>query len=415
MSTVSYRNKNATEKSTPPARQSALATWALALAQLMSWGSIYYSFSLLVVPMEQSMGWSRTATNAALSVGLLISGFAAYPIGRWIDHGLGRRVMSMGSVIAAAMLLLWAHAQWLPLLFVAWIGLGIAMAATLYDPVFAVITHQFPDSFRTRITLITLVGGFASTAFIPLTQFLVGTVGWRESLEVLAAVNLAICLPIHVVAIRSSRSDDGVKLPKASVKDVHDAATRRALRTPTFWALAVCFTAYYATFAALTFHLVPLMVERHVANAVLVTTMALIGPAQVVARALWFAFGRHLHASIVGVIVVVLFPISAAILIGAGNSAWLLWVFALCYGAGNGMMTILRGTVVQDMLWTEGYGAVSGMLSFPSNIAKGVAPIAAAGIWSVAHNYVTVEWAVLLVSVVTALAFFAAVRLSRRK
>jgi MFS family permease len=105
-------------------------TWALAVAQLVSWGSVYYSFSLLVVPMEQAMGWSRTAMNGALSVGLLVSGFAAYPIGRWIDHGLGRRVMALGSVIAAAMLLLWAEAQSLTMLFVVWIGLGVSMAAT---------------------------------------------------------------------------------------------------------------------------------------------------------------------------------------------------------------------------------------------------------------------------------------------
>ena len=411
---MSSRSENARRNSAPADSQDRLVTWALALAQLVSWGSVYYSFSLLVVPMEQTMGWSRTATNAALSVGLLVSGFAAYPIGRWIDHGLGRRVMVVGSVIAAAMLLLWADAQSLTALFVAWIGLGIAMAATFYDPVFAVVTHRYPRSFRTKITLITLVAGFASTVFIPLTQLLVGSVGWRTSLVVLAAANLIISLPIHVMAIRSSRSDWGSRPDSGKVKLTNDAATRRALRTPTFWALAVCFTAYYATFAALTFHLVPLMVERGVSNAVLVTTMALIGPAQVAARAVWFTFGRTVHVSTVGIIVVTLFPLSTVILISAGHSAALLWLFALCYGAANGMMTILRGTIVQDLMWTEGYGAVSGMLSFPSNVAKGIAPIAAASVWSSTHGYVAVEWTVFLVSILSAIAFFVAVRVSRR-
>ncbi|WP_454872464.1 MFS transporter [Paraburkholderia xenovorans] len=414
MSTVSDRTAHASSQNEPTDSQDRLTTWALALAQLVSWGSVYYSFSLLVVPMEQSMGWSRTATNAALSVGLLVSGFAAYPIGRRIDHGLGRRVMAIGSVIAAAMLLLWADAHSLTMLFVAWIGLGIAMAATFYDPVFAVVTHRYPRSFRTKITLITLVAGFASTVFIPLTQFLVGSFGWRTSLVALAAFNLAICLPIHVMAIRSSRSGAASLLDSTEVKRANDAATQRALRTPTFWALAVCFTAYYATFAALTFHLVPLMVERAVSNAVLVTTMALIGPAQVAARALWFTAGRSVHVTTVGIIVVTLFPLSAVILICAGKSTALLWLFALCYGAANGMMTILRGTIVQDLMWTEGYGAVSGMLSFPSNVAKGIAPIAAASIWSFAHHYEPVEWTVFVVSILSAIAFFVAVRFNRR-
>lgn len=410
---MSNRSESASGNPAPADSEDKLITWALALAQLVSWGSVYYSFSLLVVPMEQGMGWSRTSTNAALSVGLLVSGFAAYPIGRWIDHGLGRRVMAVGSVIAAAMLLLWAGAQSLKLLFVAWIGLGISMASTFYDPVFAVVTHRYPRSFRTKITLITLVAGFASTVFIPLTQLLVGSVGWRTSIVVLAALNLVVCLPIHVMAIRSSRTDAGSRPESRDVKLANDAATRRALRTPAFWALAVCFTAYYATFAALTFHLVPLMVERGVSNAVLVTSMALIGPAQVAARAVWFTFGRTVHVSTVGTVVVTLFPLSTVILISAGHSATLLWLFALCYGAANGMMTILRGTIVQDLMWTEGYGAVSGMLSFPSNIAKGIAPIAAAGIWNLTHGYVAVEWTVFLVSILSAIAFFVAVRASR--
>lgn len=413
MSTVSGRSAHTSSQNEPADSEDRLITWALALAQLVSWGSVYYSFSLLVVPMEHSMGWSRTSMNAALSVGLLVSGFAAYPIGRWIDHGLGRRVMAIGSIVATAMLLLWADAHSLLMLFVAWIGLGIAMAATFYDPVFAVVTHRYPRSFRTKITLITLVAGFASTVFIPLTQFLVGSLGWRTSLVALAAFNLAICLPIHVMAIRSSRSDTASLPDSSEVKRANDAATRRALRTPTFWALAFCFTAYYATFAALTFHLVPLMVERGVSNAVLVTTMALIGPAQVAARALWFTAGRSVHVTTVGIIVVTLFPLSAVILICAGKSAALLWLFALCYGAANGMMTILRGTIVQDLMWTEGYGAVSGMLSFPSNVAKGIAPIAAASIWSFAHHYEPVEWTVFVVSILSAIAFFVAVRFSR--
>jgi predicted MFS family arabinose efflux permease len=288
------------------------------------------------------------------------------------------------------------------------------MAATLYDPVFSVVTNAYPRSYKTKITLITLVAGFASTLFIPLTHVLVDSWGWRLALVALAAGNLLVCLPVHIGAIRSSRSGQTLKSNREEVRLANDAATRRALRTPTFWALAVSFTAYYATFAALTFHLVPLMTERHVSESVLLTTMALIGPAQVVARAVWFSAGRNVHIGIVGVIVVTLFPASTVILMCAGTSAVWLWLFALCYGAANGMMTILRGTIVQELMWTEGYGAVSGMLSLPSNVAKGIAPIAGAAIWTVGHGYLAVEWTVFVVSLVSAFAFFVAVRASRR-
>lgn len=390
-------------------------TWALAVAQLVSWGSIYYAFSLFVVPMEDAMGWSRTATNAALSAGLLISGLAAYPVGTWIDHGHGRRVMVCGTVLAAAMLVLWSQAHSLVTLFVVWIGLGVAMAATLYDPVFAVITRDFPGSFRTKITLITLVAGFASTVFIPLTHVLVDWLQWRGALLALAGFNLAICLPVHMCAIGRDAPGQDDPANKTALRATHAAATRRALRTPTFWALAVCFTAYYATFAALTFHLVPLMMERRVPPALILTTMAVIGPAQVLARVLWFTVGRNVRPSIVGVVITTAFPVSVVVLMCAGTSSALLILFAVVYGGANGMMTILRGTIVQDVMWTEGYGAVSGMLSMPSNIAKGIAPISAAAIWTVSGNYVPVEWTVLLVSLVSAVAFIFAIRLASAK
>jgi hypothetical protein len=79
-------------------------------------------------------------------------------------------------------------------------------------------------------------------------------------------------------------------------------------------------------------------------------------------------------------------------------------MFAVVDGGANGMMTIVRGTIVQDVMWTEGYGAVRGLLSMPSNIAKGIAPISAAAIWTVGGDYAPVEWTVLLVSLLSAVA-----------
>ena len=118
--------------------------WALALAQLVSWGSIYYGFSLFVVPMEAELGWSRAAINGALSLGLLVSGACAYPVGAWIDRHGGRAVMGAGSALGAALLAAWSRIDSLAMLYVVWLGLGAALACTLYEPVFAVLTRRFP-------------------------------------------------------------------------------------------------------------------------------------------------------------------------------------------------------------------------------------------------------------------------------
>src|SRR5262249_37796615 len=156
--------------------------WSLALAQLVSWGSIYYSFSLFVGDMEAELGWGRPALNGALSLGLMASGLAAYPVGAWIDRHGGRAVMTAGSLLGAALLLAWSQIHSLVGFYLLWLGLGLALSATLYDPVFAVVTRRFPHSYRTRITALTLIGGFASTVFIPLTKLFIDTLGWRHAL-----------------------------------------------------------------------------------------------------------------------------------------------------------------------------------------------------------------------------------------
>ena len=180
--------------------------WALASAQLVSWGILYYGFSLFVVPMESELGWSRTALNGALSLGLLAAGLFTYPVGAWIDRHGGRWVMTLGSALGVAMLAAWSQVTDIVVFHLLWIGIGIAMAATLYEPAFVVLTRLFFQSFRTKITLVTLVGGLASTVFIPLTQVLIDALGWRDALLVLALIVAVVCLPVHGLLLRDAQA-----------------------------------------------------------------------------------------------------------------------------------------------------------------------------------------------------------------
>lgn len=391
--------------------------WALAAAQLISWGAIYYSFSLFVAPMEAEFGWSRTTINGALSLGLLVSGFAAYPVGTWIDRYGGRTVMTLGSALGAALLAVWSTIESPPALYVIWAGLGLAMAATLYEPVFAVLTRSFPRSYRTRITALTLVGGFASTVFIPLTQIAIAWLGWRDALLALALCVLAACVPVHAFLLRDGVGQGGSGTPSSQeTRRIAADAFRRALRHPSFWGLAVCFTAYYATFSAMTFHIIPLLTERGVPLATVVGAIATVGPAQVVGRIVLLALGPRLRTAAVGRLVVLMLPAAFLVLIAFPRSLGALFVFAVLYGGANGLMTIVRGTAVPDLMWFEGYGAINGALTFPSNVAKGIAPFGAALIWGAAGGYDAVLWTVFGGSLVSALGFwFAASPGLRRK
>ena len=175
--------------------------WTMAVAQVISWGTLYYAFSLFVVPMQESLGWSRPMLNGALSLGLLCTGVVAFPVGAWIDRHGGRSVMTIGSLAGGLLLLAWSQVETPWGFYVLWALIGATMAGVLYEPAFAVITAVFGPEARRGITALTLVGGFASTVFMPLTQLLIATLGWRHALLVLGALNLAVCLPLHVLFV----------------------------------------------------------------------------------------------------------------------------------------------------------------------------------------------------------------------
>lgn len=382
--------------------------WALSAAQLVSWGVLYYGFSLFVVPMEAELGWSRTALNGALSLGLLAAGVAAFPVGAWIDRHGGRSIMTGGSLLGALMLAAWSQVGSLVAFYAIWIGMGVAMAATLYEPAFVVLTRRFAQSYRTKITIMTLVGGLASTVFMPLTQVLIGAIGWRAALLTLAAVVAAACVTIHALVLREAKPVRSPAAPGAAPA-ASSGAVRRAMQSPVFWGLVVCFTAYYASFTAVSFHLVPLLTDRGVPMEIVVGAIAVIGPAQVAGRVALLTLGRRLHTATIGRLATAAFPASVLILLLVRDSTAALFAFAACLGTANGVMTILRGTAVPDLLTRDSYGAVNGALAAPSTGARAVAPFAAALIWS-AGGYDTVLWTVVACGVVAVAAFDVAAR-----
>jgi predicted MFS family arabinose efflux permease len=378
--------------------------WALSVAQLVSWGAIYYSFSLFVVPMEAELHWSRTSLNGALSLGLLTSGVCAYPVGAWIDRHGGRLLMTLGSVAGAALLLIWSRTTSETLFYAIWIGLGAVMAGALYEPVFAVLTRSFRHTYRTKITVLTLLGGLASTVFIPLTQLFIAELGWRNALVALAACLLVICLPIHAFLLRDRDGGAGAGSNDEGAA-ANATAFRRALRHPVFWGLALCLVGYNGTFSALTFHLIPMLTERGLPMRTIILALAVIGPAQVAGRIVVFALGGRLSTPIAGRIVVLVLPLSVVFLLLFPTSMVALFAFAVLYGGANGIMTIIRGTAVPDLMWREGYGAINGALGLPSTVARAVAPFAAALIWE-AGGYDAVLWSVIVGSLFAAAAFW---------
>jgi MFS family permease len=353
---------------------------ALSIAVTISYGTIFYAFALIIDPMEQELGWSKTALTAAFSLALGASALFSVPVGRLIDLGYGRAVMTGGSILAAILLGLWAlTADYLAFMAI-WFGLGVAMSAVLYEPAFAVLAGHLGLMTRRGITVMTLVAGFASTVFIPLTHLLIEAYGWRGALLVLAAMNLGLCAVLHGLSIPGAAGRIGHGHPSSSSAQASNP--RRVLTSASFWFFVVTSVLQGMISTGIPVHLIPMLVERGFSLDAAVAAFAVVGPAQVAARFMTGFGERALSLKGIGILTMGLNVLAFGLLPFIPAGSWLIIVFAAFYGASNGMMTIVRALLPPELFGREDYGVIQGMISFPVRIAMAAAPFAFGALWA---------------------------------
>lgn len=338
----------------------------LGIAQIISWGSLYYTLTVLAAPIRQELGFNDLMIFGAFTLGQLLSGVAAPWVGRQIDRAGGRNVMTLGSFTAALALVVVAIARE-PILFATgWMLAGLAMAACLYDPAFASLYQIAPDSYRRSVTGLTLFGGFASTVFWPLSHALADAWGWRATLLIFAGLHLLICMPIHRLALPLV---SGQVSTKAAPAPAGSYST-----DPRFAWLAATFAAATFVFSALSAYMIPALGTRGFSVEQAVWIGALIGPMQVLARIVEWFFAGRISAIGVGFAACVLALLGMILLNLIPGAIGFGVLFAMCYGASNGILTIARGTVPAELFGSQQQGALLGALARPSFIAKALAP-----------------------------------------
>jgi MFS family permease len=379
---------------------------ALGVMQIISWGSVFYVFALLLAPLQHEIGADKTTITGAYSIALLLSGLAVTAVGRTIDRNGGRRVMTAGSIAVAVGLAALSQVESVVALYAVWAVLGVAMAATLYEPAFAVIAHAFAGSPRRALTVVTLFGGFASTVFWPLTAWLIEWYGWRNAVLALAAINLLVCAPLHAFVLPMRA------VPARESGTVPAPAAPRLWSDPRFVGLTLAFLLHYLVISSIAAHLIALLGERGMDATAAALIGALIGPMQVVGRLVEFGASRWLTAAQAGRVAVLLLPLALGVLSAAGTSTAALALFAALYGAGNGAMTVVRAALPVELYGRAFYGAVLGAMTTPGLLARAAGPFAAAGLWSFAGGYRAVNFALIAAAVLGAAAFFLATRVA---
>jgi len=376
--------------------------WGIATTQFIGWGTLYVPFPLMVAPMEAELGWSRVLLNAAFTAGLLASGIAALPAGRWLDRHGARGMMSLGAVAAALLLAAWSLVRD-PAVFIGiWVLIGIAQAACLWNPAMAVVVALAREPTRT-ITAITFITGFTATLFLPLTEALITGLGWRGALQALAAMQLGAAALTFAMLRRAPRPE--VAAPAGS-----PVPLLRRMREPAFAGLALCFAAHAFIGTGLAAHLIPLLRERGWPEATVLLIAAAHGPAQVAARALLYAAGRRVTMRGVGAFATLLLPVAMLALAVDPASLVLTILFIGAFAVADGLLTIVRAAGTAEILGREGYGAIAGALSAVAVLPRTLAPLLLALVWEGAGGYGPVPWILAAVGAASAAGFLLAAR-----
>jgi len=352
-----------TDTSLPDRR---IVVTALGITQILAWGSTFYLLAVLAPYIARDTGWGYDWVIAGASVGLLVAGIVSPRVGRFISSHGGKPVLAAGAVLLAVGLAGLGLAPNLPVYLAAWAIVGAGMGAGLYDAAFSTLGSIYGSNARSPITFVTLFGGFASTVCWPLSAYLVEALGWRNACLVYAAIQIAVSLPIYLLALPS-----GTRAESLPGKPASSATKLQPGEHGVFAILAAVVTIGAAVLSIVGTHLLPLLQARGLDLALAVGLGTLIGPAQVGARVVEMLAGRHYHPAWTMIASTSLVAVAAVMLF---TSIPILALAIVLYGAGNGIGTVARGAVPLAVFGPERYPVLMGRLALPILIAMAVSP-----------------------------------------
>jgi MFS family permease len=338
---------------------------ALGTTQTVAWASSYYMPAILGAPIAGALHLPTSVFFGLFSGALLLSAVIGPSVGRLIDRHGGRHLLASSNLVIAAGLLILADAHSIAGLVVAWTVLGVGIGMGLYDPAFATLTRLYGRDARSAITGITLIAGFASTIGWPLTAVFLDIFGWRAACLIWAGLNMLLAAPVNWLAI--PRHGAPAAQRQATTETAATAPPRAAMPI-----LAFFFAATWFVQGAMAAHLPGLLQAAGASSTAAIAAASLVGPAQVGARIVEFGLLRSFHPISSARLASALHPIGAAFLVAFGAPGII--AFALLHGAGNGMITIAKGTLPLALFGPGEYGLRSGLLSAPARMLQAAAP-----------------------------------------
>jgi MFS family permease len=353
----------------------------LSTAQTLSWGIVYYCFSVFIQPIELEMGWTRTQVTGAFSLALLVSGLAAVPVGHWLDAHGARGLMTCGSVLGSLLLATFATIQSLEGLYAVWFGLGAVMAMVLYEPAFAVVATWFVRHRDRALTVLTLFGGLASTVMVPIATWLVQRQGWRGAALSLAALLACTTIPLHALLLRKDPAslglrpdgDDPAVVGGQEPPPAESAGFGAVLKEPRFRALTAALALASLVTVAAGVHLIPYLTGEGTSAATAALVLGLTGLMQLPGRLIFGPVRRHLGWQWMAAAVFVSQALALMVLALMPSRPGLV-LFVCLFGVSNGIVTLVRASTLAELYGRERYGRVGGIVSLFNTVGRAGGP-----------------------------------------
>lgn len=345
----------------------------LAITETVSYGVLYYSFAVLLTPIAAELHISTARASGALTISVLIAAGAAIPVGRWLDRHGGRTLMTAGSALGVVAVIAWSQVRTVGQLYAVFVLIGLAGAMSFYEAAFSVVVATVDPSRRnTALLAVTIVAGFASSIFFPLTATLTTAVGWRTALLILAAILAAIAIPGHLLAVPTARSH------RMRARVVGGSRLTEAVRDKAFWLLGLAFVLHAAAVSAVGVLLVTFLSNAGHATTLAATLAGLLGVLSVSGRLVTTALARRHGMTAVTAAVFLVQAAGAATLPHVGHHLASAAACVAAFGLGFGVATLARPAIVAERYGTVSYATIAGALSLPITLAKALGPLAAA-------------------------------------
>lgn len=393
-----------------------------AVTETLSYGILYYAFSVFITPMQAQMGWSLAQITGAFSLGLLVSGFVGLPVGVWLDKYGARFLMTTASILATLLLFAWAYVETLPMFYIIWVLLGATMAMLFYDPAFVVVANWFKVRRSAALAVVTFAAGFASTIFLPLSDYLLITVGWRHAIAILAVIYGVLAIPLHGLVLRRRPEDLGLLLDGLNAIEAdkpHQAqsgsvTTREAIRSRAFFWLTLAFGLSMLASISIRVHFIPYLINTGFDSSTAAWLAGFIGITQVVGRVIFAPLEMRFSSRTVATVIMVVLTLSFGILLFS-QRLFFVWAFVLFFGAAFGAMTLARPMLLADLYGIAEYGRINGIMAFMMTIVLTLAPIGAGLIFEWTGSYQTVLWVLLVFSALSVMTIIRLPNIKRKR